>query len=668
MRRALALLPLLLAAAASTRAPPAAPPLDCLASIWQPADPATYGALSLSNAWGSLLLSSQNVLGVNALEMAPFSSGWDAQDLYGWPTDAASLSLNGAPVAPQQTLWTPYSGIRQASTGGVEVQSEVRWVFEAQAVLFEVNLTMPLGGALNASVDFLLPLRYYPRADACDSWHYPTHSEPCCWNWFPPAPAHGQERYFGASWEPCAGGSGGGVDAVSQVDSISAAGSAFAFSSACPAQHAAAAAADSAAAAAPAPPPAAASVACPLSGPPSELNPGHLARLRQRAAQGAGGALIELGAPTATQGSSASWTRTLAPGDTARLRFALAFSNASAPAVNVAAARALAASFPQAWAAAASDWQQRFAAAFDPSRQHFSGALPLLTAGSGSGSNSSGGDWASGVATPLERLYYASVIGLLAMERTNFPPAMPDSPGPCPVSLAASGAFNRSSAAALQELQQQQQQQQTPALEAGAQQRGAGSGMDRYISPQLAQLFTGSAYSGGAGARGGHGGGAGASRLLRQRGGALRASDLLEEAGAPWRMFITGGGMNSSTNIFYWVSFFGGRSVGRQDRPLLRAGRQPHSPPHTHPSPPASSLPPAGQPIRRTAADDAGARDFCAAAAAVAGWRGRDGLALVPQLLGVRLRGASRRGQLLQLQSLHAGGAAARLPASDAGL
>ena len=201
---------------------------------------------------------------------------------------------------------------------------------------------------------------------------------------------------------------------------------------------------------------------------------------------------------TGTQGSSASWTRTLAPGDTARLRFALAFSNASAPAVNVAAARALAASFPQAWAAAASDWQQRFAAAFDPSRQHFSGALPLLTAGSGSGSgsNSSGGDWASGFATPMERIYYASVIGLLAMERTNFPPAMPDSPGPCPVSLAASGAFNRSSAAALQELLQLQLQ--TPAQEAGAQQRGAGSGMDRYISPQLAQLFTGSAYSGGA--------------------------------------------------------------------------------------------------------------------------------------------------------------------------
>ena len=140
-----------------------------------------YGALSVTNAWGSLLLSSSNVLGINAITQPPFSSGWDAANLYGWPVDTASLYLDGAPVPPSATLWTPYSGIRNGSSaGGATVASEVRWVFEGQAVLFEVNITLPAGGTLNASVDFRFPLRYYPRADACDSWHYPTHSEPCC--------------------------------------------------------------------------------------------------------------------------------------------------------------------------------------------------------------------------------------------------------------------------------------------------------------------------------------------------------------------------------------------------------------------------------------------------------------------------------------------------------
>ena len=46
--------------------------------------------------------------------------------------------------------------------------------------------------SLSATVDLRFPLRYYPRFDECTSWHYPTHSEPCCQNWFPPEPAPGQ--------------------------------------------------------------------------------------------------------------------------------------------------------------------------------------------------------------------------------------------------------------------------------------------------------------------------------------------------------------------------------------------------------------------------------------------------------------------------------------------
>ena len=85
----------------------APPPLDLLASILQPAGgaaQAVYGAPSVTNAWGSVLASSANVLGFNALEMSPFSSGWDAASLFGWAVDSASLSVDGAAVAPNATL------------------------------------------------------------------------------------------------------------------------------------------------------------------------------------------------------------------------------------------------------------------------------------------------------------------------------------------------------------------------------------------------------------------------------------------------------------------------------------------------------------------------------------------------------------------------------------
>ena len=516
---------LLLACACATAARPTAPPLDLLASIWQPSQQPTYGALSVTNAWGSLLLSSSNVLGINAVEMAPFSSGWDASKLYGWPTDTATLSLNGVPVPPSATLWTPYSGIRNGTNGeGAQVHSEVRWVFEAQAVLFEVNITLPQGGVVNASVDFLFPLRHYPRADQCDSWHYPTHSEPCCWNWFPPEPAPGQEGLFKPTFEACPG-QPGVYDALSQVDDISAAGSAFAIPGAC---------AGSGGGAPPHTQGAPSGAARPQAAPPptTVLNPGHLPLFRASAPS----ALVELGAPSSTQGSTATWvTRALAPGETARLRFALAFSNASSPAVNVGAARGLAASFPLAWAQAAEDWQGRFAAVFDQSKGHFSGFLPLLTAGGT-------GDWQQGFASPMERIYYASIVGLLAHERTNFPPSLPADPGPCPVSRAASPSFNRTAPQ-------------------GIGSTGSSSGMDRYLPPDLQRLFTGSAFSGGARLRGGFEGGRGASSLLRKARGVaaapLDSTSLLDEQDAPWRIFITGGGMNTSTNIFLWDNQYG---------------------------------------------------------------------------------------------------------------
>ena len=83
---------------------------------------------------------------------------------------------------------------------------------------------------------------------------------------------------------------------------------------------------------------------------------------------------------------------------------------------------------------------------------------------------------------------------------------------------------------------------------------GRSAGLDRYLRPVRLPAtaeteeerwgiprLRGSSFSGGA--RGADfAGGAGRSRMLqraRGRGGAVRAVDMLDEEGAPWRMFIT---------------------------------------------------------------------------------------------------------------------------------
>jgi len=146
----------------------------------------------------------------------------------------------------------------------------------------------------------------------------------------------------------------------------------------------------------------------------------------------------------------------------------------------------------------------------------------------------------------MERIYYASIIGLLAHERTNFPPSLPTNPGPCPISLSSTPVFNRSTLNTAE-----------ATVIAGGGGVGIGSGLDRYLTPSLQAVFTGSAFSGGSRLRGGFQGGKGASRMVKAKDSSLSSASLLNEENAPWRIFITGGGMNTSTNIFYWDNQFG---------------------------------------------------------------------------------------------------------------
>jgi hypothetical protein len=458
--------------AASASGPPS---LDSLSSIWQPNEPDVYGALSVTNSWGTVLASTRNVLGFNALEMAPFSSGWDANDEHGWAVDSASMYLNGAAIAPSWTQWTPYS-VRRNGTGanGISVNSEMRWVFESQALLLEANISLPaVGGEVLLSVDMRSPVRYFARADACPSWHYPTHSSPCCWNWFPPEPPPGGDSPadFLPSWDYGCGDSAPSNATLISVDSQSPAVSAWSFPNAC----------------APA-----------------------------RSEGGALAALADLGAPDSVDGTLASWR--LAPGRSVRFRAAFIFSNTTDRKASGAAVRSLADAFDRAWVDARADWQSRFNAAFDPSGAHFSGHLPIVSVDDAA----------------AERIYYHSIASLLALERTNYPVALPAGNPDCLRAKNASVEWSRDDNESWQDVV-------------------ASTGLARYMQPNAAGRIPrvrGVAFSGG-GDSADFAGGAGGSGLLA-RGGIVSPKALLSEGGAPWRMFMTGGGMNSTTNTFLW--------------------------------------------------------------------------------------------------------------------
>ncbi|MFE7392582.1 LamG domain-containing protein [Streptomyces sp. NPDC057582] len=129
--------------------------------------------------------------------------------------------------------------------------------------------------------------------------------------------------------------------------------------------------------------------------------------------------------PAATltaSGSSgtASWDLTLAAGATKTLTIVMAVGDTSTGQALVAvsdgqsvvnAANATLEKFTSVFTAAATGWSTRWTQAFTSKNTHFSGSLPVLTPE----------DTATGNA--IARLYYMSVLSVLAMERTNLGPA-----------------------------------------------------------------------------------------------------------------------------------------------------------------------------------------------------------------------------------------------------
>jgi hypothetical protein len=104
---------------------------------------------------------------------------------------------------------------------------------------------------------------------------------------------------------------------------------------------------------------------------------------------------------------SASWSSHLEPGERFRLDFAMA-AGTDLDLVTKQASN-WSKKFPETWEAARDLWRHRFGEVFTPANGHFSGNLPTLVTGD----------------AKVRRMYYASILSLLCLERTNFGPRFP---------------------------------------------------------------------------------------------------------------------------------------------------------------------------------------------------------------------------------------------------
>ncbi|MEZ0067335.1 hypothetical protein ABIA32_003348 [Streptacidiphilus sp. MAP12-20] len=115
-------------------------------------------------------------------------------------------------------------------------------------------------------------------------------------------------------------------------------------------------------------------------------------------------------------GGTASWNLTIAAGAVTTLRVAIAIgdtstgnplTNSSDASATLSAANASINSFASVFGAAETGWSNRWNDAFTPGNSHYSGSLPTLATDH----------------PAIDRLYYMSVMSVLAAERTNLGPA-----------------------------------------------------------------------------------------------------------------------------------------------------------------------------------------------------------------------------------------------------
>ncbi|MCA9236385.1 MAG: hypothetical protein KDA44_13005 [Planctomycetales bacterium] len=104
--------------------------------------------------------------------------------------------------------------------------------------------------------------------------------------------------------------------------------------------------------------------------------------------------------------TTVTWTPKIEPGESFVVRFVMATGDKGAAANEAATARravGMAAAFQQLWSGAQRGWEKRWAQAFTPGNEHFSGHLPVLETND----------------EALREIYYRSVLTLLMLHRTN---------------------------------------------------------------------------------------------------------------------------------------------------------------------------------------------------------------------------------------------------------
>jgi hypothetical protein len=173
------------AAAAPSAEATDVPSLDDLASVWvDPNAPVTNitatglggdqrDLATINNFWGSVGIAPESVrpvdlFAINSLELPPFAGCGatvhpDNSGLYG----CGSLSINGAHVGANATRWKAYEAGRRAvavpvggSAATVDVVSATRMAFEANSVLWEVNISNPsvFTAVLDLDLDVAMPV------------------------------------------------------------------------------------------------------------------------------------------------------------------------------------------------------------------------------------------------------------------------------------------------------------------------------------------------------------------------------------------------------------------------------------------------------------------------------------------------------------------------------
>ncbi len=285
-----------------------------------------------------------NILGITAFTLPPYIQRGDT----------LVLSLNGRPVGAAKSQWYPYQVLRQTTIGDLTVESATRMVFEREGVLWQ--LTLKNGSSQPQTLNLAVTLRGYIASNNQK------------WDWSPPRPRN-------------VAGFKGSVDAGHQVyvvtDSESPASTAFAFTPA----------PSSLTISTPSPPTA-----------PSPTSPTPSAPTTPKAP-------ARPPPPAPGEQALASWSLTLAPGETQTIGLVMAVGADATTTTNQ--AQTWAQSFTTQFDQAKQLWEKRWQAAFTPGNGDFSGSAPLLATSD----------------SQLRRVYYMSIVSALENERTNLPMA-----------------------------------------------------------------------------------------------------------------------------------------------------------------------------------------------------------------------------------------------------